>query len=92
MQTPDALEVAVASVPSKGTLMGAPVKEPQEYIRNIIGIDLPGSLCSILFLLYSWGSLFGLPIKVPFKIQRGKRLIIKSSTPEVPRHALSTNG
>ena len=46
---------------SKGTLLGTPNREPQEYSRNIIGIYLPGSP----FLLYSWGSLFGVPIIAP---------------------------
>ena len=41
---------------NKGTLMGTPNMEPQEYSRNIIGIYLPESLYSIKFLLYSWGS------------------------------------
>ena len=50
---------------SKGTLMGTPNREPPEYSRNIIGIYLPGSLYSVKFLLYSWGSLFGVPIGVP---------------------------
>ena len=49
----------------KGTVMGTPNREPQEHSRNIMGIHLPGSLCSIMFLLYSWGSLFEVPIKVP---------------------------
>ena len=54
---------------SKGTLLGTPNREPQEYSRYIIGIYLPGSLCSIIFLLYSWGSLFGAPSRVPlFKV------------------------
>ena len=48
-----------------GTLMGTPNREPQEYSRNIIGIYLPGSLYSILFLLHSWGFLFGVPKLVP---------------------------
>ena len=48
----------------KETLMGNPNREPQEYSRNIIGICPPGSFYSIIFLLYSWGSLFGVPIKV----------------------------
>ena len=50
---------------SKGTLMGTPNREPQEYNRNIIGIYLPGSLYSIIFLFYSWGSLLflGFPLK-----------------------------
>ena len=49
----------------KRTLMGTPNREPQEYSGNIIAIYLPGSVYSIIFLLYSWGSLFGVPIKVP---------------------------
>ena len=47
----------------KGTLLGTPNREPQEYSRKIIGNYLTGSLCSIIFLLYSWGSLFGVPIR-----------------------------
>ena len=43
----------------KGTLLGTPNS------RYIIGIYLPGSLYSIIFLLYSWGSLFGVPSRVP---------------------------
>ena len=49
----------------KGTLLGTPNWEPQEYSRYIIGIYLPGSLYSIVFLLYSWGSQFGVPSRVP---------------------------
>ena len=45
--------------------MGTPNREPQESSRNIIGIYLPGSFYSIIFLLYSWGSLFGVPNEVP---------------------------
>ena len=47
--------------------MGTPNREPQAYSRNILGIYLPGSSFSsiLIFLLYSWGSLFGVPIKVP---------------------------
>ena len=44
--------------------------EPQEYSRYIIGIYLPGSLYSIIFLLYSWGSLFGVPRRVPLRVGR----------------------
>ena len=36
----------------KGTLLGTPSREPQEYSRYIIGVYLPGSLDSIIFLLY----------------------------------------
>ena len=50
---------------SKRTLLGTPNREPQEYSRYIIGIYLPGSLYSIIFLLYSWGSRFGVPSRVP---------------------------
>ena len=53
----------------KGTLLGTPNREPQEYSRYIIAIYLPGSLYSIIFLLYSWGSLFGVPSRVPLKIK-----------------------
>ena len=60
------LEFRVGNLPiSKGTLLGTPIREPQESSRNIVGIYLPGSLYSIIFLLYSWGSLFGVPSKVP---------------------------
>ena len=45
--------------------MGTPNREPQEYSRSITGIYLPGSSYSIIFLLYSWHSLFGVPIKNP---------------------------
>ena len=41
--------------------LGTPNREPQEYSRNIILICLPGS--STIFLLYSWGSLLGVPNK-----------------------------
>ena len=40
----------------------------KEYSRYIIGIYLPGSLYSIIFLLYSWDSLFGVPSRVPLMI------------------------
>ena len=50
---------------NRGTLLGTPNWEPQEYSRYIIGIYLPLSLYSIIFLLYSWGSLFGVPSRVP---------------------------
>ena len=53
------------SVFCKGTLKGSPNREPQEYSSNMREIYLPGSLYFIIFLLYSWGSLFGVPIKVP---------------------------
>ena len=46
--------------------MGTPNREPQEYTRSIIEYKDPGR-CNpiIIFLLYSWGSLFGVPSKVP---------------------------
>ena len=52
-------------------LLGTPNREPQEYSRYIIGIYLPGSLYSIIFLLYSWGSLFGVPSRIPLRIISG---------------------
>ena len=56
----------VLSAIGHGTLLGIPNREPQEYSRNKKGIYLPGSLPSIIFLLYSWGSLFGVPSKGGF--------------------------
>ena len=55
----------LGSLSNKGTLLGPPNREPQEYSRYIIGIYLPGSFYSIIFLLYSWGSLSGVPSRVP---------------------------
>ena len=48
---------------NEGTLLGTPNSQAQDYSRNIIGIYLPGSLYSIIFLLYSSGSLFGVPMR-----------------------------
>ena len=45
--------------------MGTPNKEPQEYSRNLMEYKDPGRYIPIIFLLYSWGSLFGVPIRVP---------------------------
>ena len=45
--------------------MGTPNREPQEYSRNLIEYEDPGRYIPIIFLLYSWGSLFGVPIRVP---------------------------
>ena len=58
----------------KGTLLGTPKREPQEYSRYIIGIYLPGSLYSIIFLLYSCGSLFGVPSRVPLMVGGSQRM------------------
>ena len=43
--------------------MGTPKGEPQEYSRKIMEYWDPGRYVAIIFLLYSWGSLFGVPIK-----------------------------
>ena len=47
--------------------MGTPNREPQEYSRNILECKDPGRYIPIIFLLLvcAWGSLFGIPIKVP---------------------------
>ena len=50
----------------KGTLLGTPNREPQEYSRNLLEYKDPGRYIPIIFLLYSWGSWFGVPSKVPF--------------------------
>ena len=49
----------------KGTLMRTPNREPQEYSRNRIEYKDPGRYIPFMFLLYSCGSLFGVPSKVP---------------------------
>ena len=52
----------------KGTSLGTRDRELQEYSRNVIGAYLPRSLYSIIFLLYSWGSLFGVPNSIEFRL------------------------
>ena len=52
----------------KEILLGTPNRKPREYSGNVIGIYLPGSLYSMKFLLHSWGSLFGVPIKVSLDV------------------------
>ena len=47
----------------KGTLLGTPNREPQEYNRNIMEYKDPGRYIPIIYLLYSWGSRFGVPVE-----------------------------
>ena len=47
--------------------MGTPNREPQEYSRNIVVYKQSGRYIPIISLLYSWGSLFGVPSKVPLE-------------------------
>ena len=49
--------------------MGTPNREPQEYSRSIIEYEDPGRYIPIIFLLFSWGALFGVPSKVPISQQ-----------------------
>ena len=51
----------------KGTLLGTPNREPQEYSRNMMEYKDPGRYIPIIFLLYSWGSRFGVPSRVPLE-------------------------
>ena len=67
----------------KGTLLGTPNREPQEYSRYIIGIYLPRSLYSIIFLLYSCCSLFGVPSRVPLYLARR---CLPSTQPKTQNH------
>ena len=46
-------------------VMDTPNRELQEYSRNIKEYKDPGRYIPIFFLLYSLGSLFGVPSKVP---------------------------
>ena len=51
---------------SEGTLMGTPNRQPQDYRREYHR-DIPTwVLIPVVFLLQSWGSLFGVPIEAPF--------------------------
>ena len=58
----------------KGTLLGTPNREPQEYSRNITVYKDPGRYIPIIYLLYSWGSQFGVSSRVPLFI--GHRLYV----------------
>ena len=62
----------------KGTLLGTPNREPQEYSRYIIGIYLPGSLYSIIFPLgLEWNLGFrawGLRLSLGFALGCGDRI------------------
>ena len=51
--------------------MGTPNREPQEYSRNIMECKDPGRYIHIIFLLYSWGSLFEVSIQVPSIVAAG---------------------
>ena len=51
----------------KGTLLGTPNREPQEYSSNIMENENPGRYILIIYLLYSWGSRFGVPSRVPLE-------------------------
>ena len=60
----------------KGTLLGTPNGEPQEYSRNIMEYEDPGRYIPIICLLYSWGSLFGVPSRVPLDEWEGIMLLV----------------
>ena len=54
---------------NKRVLVGTPNREPQACSRNVIGYKDPGSYIPIMLLPHSWGSLFGVPSKVPLQIK-----------------------
>ena len=69
------------AVVNKWTLLGTPNREPQEYTRNIMEYKDPGRYIPIIYLLYSWGSLFGVPSRVPLvksKVCHGPNLPCKA--------------
>ena len=68
---------------TEGTLLGTPNREPQEYSRNIMEYKDPGRYIPIIYLLYSWGSLFGVPSRVPLKISG--RACLGTTRPQLPR-------
>ena len=53
------------STNDKGPPLGTPNREPPEYNGNITEHKDPGRYIPTIFLLYYWGSLFGVPNKVP---------------------------
>ena len=73
---------------SKGAVLGTPNREPQEYSRNITGMYPPGSLFSVIFLLSSWGSLFGFPVQSLYLLFGYS---VKSSAPGVKPPQLLNN-
>ena len=56
----------------KRVLMGTPHKEPQEHNRNMVEHEDPGRYIPVILLLYSWGSLFRVPTKNPFRLGFGR--------------------
>ena len=44
--------------------MGSASREPEEYTRTMIEYKDLGRYLPMILLLYSWGSLFGVPSKV----------------------------
>ena len=56
---------------SNGTVLGTPHREHQEYDTNVIEYKDPGRNIPIIFLLYSWGSLFGGSQQGPFNLEKG---------------------
>ena len=57
------LHIPYAKV-SERTIMETPHREPQEHSRNIVGRYHQGPCIPIIFLPYSWGFLFGFPLRV----------------------------
>ena len=56
---------ALGKNPEALIIKGTPNREPQEYSRNIMVYKDPGRYIPIIYLLYSWGSQFGVPSRVP---------------------------
>ena len=74
-----------------GTLLGTPNREPQEYSRNIIEYKDPGRYIPTIFLLCSWGSLFGVPIEVPLMTIVDNRLTSRNPRSATLPAALNPN-
>ena len=68
--------------------MVTPKREPQEYGRNMVEYRDPGRYVPTIFLPFSWGSLFGVPSKVPlqYAVSGGFSITYTQS------HILSTEG
>ena len=64
MSEPCKTRLYVSQTHVKRVLLGTPNREPQEYSRNIIEYKDPGRYIPVIFLLYSCGSLCGVPSEV----------------------------
>ena len=61
------------------------IPRPHDFKQELKGLN---GYIPIIFLLYSWGSLFGVPIKAPLRATAGNSKCILKSTNLEPEHVL----